>query len=226
MKIKFTSTNYKTLLLAVLLLSIAIGASFYIANQRLQAFSQVATEQVAAQVLVLSELSDTIAQNGVDGVTTAVLRDCSNSDRTRFDSLLGQLDQNLPQTELKELEQLFDSCAGFFAQQKALMAAQFGREVEVYDQQVTLLTTLTLSDVALEASVQKWRELLSEEQTQSTLVAELVVAQKQIIDTLLIGKTAQSEEIQAILATVLDIREALVFSKQKATALRSELTAL
>ena len=178
------------------------------------------------QRAVLTTIAETIARNGADSVTESIIRDCALQDRTRFDTLLGKLDQGLSYAELGELDKLFGSCASFFAERKAVMVARFEREIEVYANQVALLDTLSLSDAAAEANLEQWQALLSEERAQSQYFANLVTAQKNIIDALLDGKSTQSDEIQTILRTVPEIRDELVFSRQKAATIRETLTTL
>jgi len=208
----------------LLVLSILLG--MFIASERVDSFEVMARVQVAEQQAVLNTIAETIARNGADSVTESVIRDCPVTERMRFDSLLGRLDSRLSTAELQELDGLFNSCASFFSDRKSLMSARFSRELDAYESQVALLDTLTTSDEQEEAQLADWTALVAEEQKQSELFAELVSAQKQIIDELIDGKAATSAEIVAILTNVNETREALMFSRQQADQIRSVVTSL
>ncbi len=208
----------------LLILSILLG--MYIASERVDSFTSASRVQVAEQEAVLNTIAETIARNGADSVTESVIRDCPMSERMRFDSLLGRLDSGLAQAELRELDVLFRSCASFYSDRKSLMSARFNREIEAYEEQVALLNTLTAGDEFEKAKVEQWRALATEEQKQSELFAELVLAQKNIIDALIAGKSASSEEILSILTNVNETREALAFSRLQAEQIRNTVTSL
>jgi hypothetical protein len=208
----------------LLVLSVLLG--LYIASERVDAFEVTARVQVAEQVAVLNTIAETIARNGADSVTESVIRDCPLNERTRFDSLLGQLDSGLSFLELQELDGLFNSCASFFSDRKSLMAARFSRESEAYESRVQLLDTLTSDDEFENARVADWKSLVAEEQKQSELFSELVEAQKEIIDALIEGQSARSEEIIGILTDVNETKEALAFSRQQAERIRNTVTSL
>lgn len=208
----------------LLILSVLLG--MYIASERVDSFKVAARVQVIEQKAVLNTIAETIARNGADSVTESVIRDCPVIERMRFDSLLGRLDSGLGFSELQELDGLFSSCASFFSDRKSLMAARFSRESEAYESQVKLLDTLTSGDEFAGAQVTDWKLLVAEERKQSELFAELVRAQKEIIDALSEGKSAGSEEIVSILTDVNETREALAFSRQQAEQIRNKVTSL
>jgi hypothetical protein len=181
---------------------------------------------VAEQQAVLNTIAETIARNGADSVTESIVRDCPIVERMRFDTLLGQLDGGLSSTELRELDGLFNSCASFFSDRKSLMSARFSREIEAYEAQVALLNILTAANEPKKAHVAQWKALVVEEQKQSVLFAQLVTAQRQIIDALIDGKSADSDDIVAILTAVNATKEALVYSRQQAEQIRSTVSSL
>ena len=218
--------KHKTVLTLVALVVIVILLGLFIASERLESYESTARVQVAEQQVLLTTIAETIARNGADAVTESIVQDCPIEDRLQFDSLLGQLDSGLAAAELRELDQLFTSCASFFAERKSLMVARFTREIEMYATQVELLDTLTVGDEYTDAQVEDWQQLLTEEQAQSEAFAELVVLQKQIIDALIAGQSAASPDVIAILNEVNETREALVFARTKAAQTRATLTAL
>jgi hypothetical protein len=217
-------SEYFIIIGGLLLLSILLG--LYIASERVDVFEITARVQVAEQQAVLNTIAETIARNGADSVTESIVRDCPIVERMRFDTLLGQLDSGLAVTELRELDGLFNSCASFLSDRKSLMSARFSREIEAYEAQVALLNILTTTDESKAAHVAQWKALVTEEQKQSMLFAQLVTAQRQIIDALIDGKSAGSDDIVAILTDVNETKEALVYSRQQADQIRSTVSSL
>lgn len=218
--------KYKNILFLLGAVAFAVLFGTFVVSERLETFEATARVQVVEQKVVLNTIAETIARNGADVVTESIIRDCVVSDRLRFDFLLGQLDGGLGYAELRELDQLFGSCASFFSERKSLMVARFTREIEVYTSHVALLDTLTAPDEYEKAQVAAWTELVSQEQVQSELFAELVIAQKQIITALIEGQPAGSPDIVLILNDVKEIREALLYARTKAAEARATLTAL
>jgi len=216
--------QHQLLIVTVVAAIVAIILGIFIATQRLEAYVAAVATQHTEQFARLTKMADVIARNGVDEVGQALVQDCPVNERVRFDDLLGRLDQGLTSTELQELDELFDGCASFQADRKAVMVSRLAREVDAYATSVALLLTLTGSDSAVEDSLNKWEQLLTLEQNQSASLNALVVAQQEIISTLISGKAADSPEMTAILDGVRETREALLFAGTQATTLRTELS--
>jgi len=218
--------RYKVFFAVFLLGAILLGATMVLVKYRLQSIELLATVQVTEQEALLATIAETTARNGADSVTESIVIDCPVTDRARHDELLSQLDRGLTPIELVELERLFASCGAFYAERKSVMVARLSREGEVFEEYVTLLSAVTGIDATEVHSVSAWKRLIEGEQTQSVLFSEEVRLQKQIIDELLAGNTASSEEMQSILVKALETREALLLAKAKTDALRDELTSL
>jgi len=215
------------IVLALILCIVAIYVtSMVIVNERLSNLEATSRLQIAEQKALLSTIAETTARNGADSVTESIIKDCVSGDRNRFDFLLSRLDQGLTQAELVELEQLFGLCGGFFAERKVVMVARLGREIEVLETQTIRLQDITGTDEAQELQLPQWQRLVEGEQTQSVLFSSLVRLQKEIIDTLLTGKSPTSDEIVAILNEVGETREALLLTKGQTDELRAGLTSL
>jgi predicted DNA-binding transcriptional regulator len=179
---------------------------------------------ISEQQAVLATIAETTARNGADSITEQIIKDCSLSERSTFDTLLGSLDNGLTQTELVELERLFGRCGGFYSERKSVMVSRLAREIEVYETYVEHLETLLDADVANEFQISLWNKLAEEEQKQSELFSQLVIKQDQIISTLLDGKSASSEEIEQILREVNEIQGTLVVTNKQVAKVRAELT--
>lgn len=210
-------------LLALLLFGVLAKT---VISERLEDFRTVVELQQAEQRALLISLAETTARNGADTVTESVIRDCSTVDRDRFDILLSQLNNSLSLGELNELERLFGRCGSFYAERKTLMVSRMAREFAVYKGYTTQLEALT-GDSHLEAAqIPEWEALIAYEQSQSQLFSNLVELQDQIINTLLAGKSSQSDEIKAILGEVREIQENLQLANTQAASMRSEIISL
>jgi len=223
-----TETMQKYRWPALIALAIATGVflSMYIVQQRMQTFEANSRVQLAEQQALLSTIAETTARNGADSITESIVRDCSIDDRSRFDTLLGSLDSGLPRYELIELERLYLACGNFYAERKAVMVARLSREIEIYESDIAQLSDITGRDQSDNYKLAAWQQLAAGEATQSQHFSAMVRAQKQIIDTLLTGKSAASEEIKTILSEVSEIKEALLLAKTQTDMLRTDLTAL
>lgn len=218
--------NVKWLGLGLLVIGVVALLSTHIANERLEGLANKNRLLIEEQKALLAAIAETTARNGADSITEQLITDCALSDRNQFNELLGGLDQGLTQPELAELEQLFTACGGFYSQRKAVMVARLSREIEVLETYVAQLEIVTGQDESTAQQLTEWQKLGEGEQNQSVLFKKLVQLQKQIIDTLLAGNTAESEEILAILEEVGQTREALLLAKTQTDTIRDNLTAL
>lgn len=212
--------------LLVVFAAVVYYAGSFIAGKRLENVSTVLRNQIAEQQAQLTAIAEITARNGADSITESVVRDCVTSERTEFDTLLGNLNRGLSTTELQKLERLFGRCGGFYAERKAIMASRMMREIEVYQNYVAQLEAVTDESLADEYRIETWRQLAGEEKKQGELFAEMVTLQEKIITTLLEGKSAQSEEIKTILAEVSETQGNLIVASKQAGAIRQSLISL
>jgi hypothetical protein len=213
-------TKLTALLAAVVLF---VLANQYFVRERLEDVHQETKLLIADQTGLLSTIAETTARNGADAITERIIRDCSLTERTTFDDLLGKLNSGLSRQQLIELERLFGRCGNFYAERKAVMVARFEREIEIYELLVTQLSAVSESDVSEQYAVANWRELMELERKQSELFSELVRTQDSIISALLDGKTAQSQEIKTILTDAQQIQGSLLVAAQQAAVVREGL---
>jgi len=220
-----TKTNSRIKLVVVWVLGIALV--YFLVNviteRRLQDLELQTRVLISQQEAVLATIAETTARNGADSVTEQIIKDCSVSERSTFDTLLGSLNNGLSQSQLVELERLFGRCGGFFAERKSVMVSRLAREIEIYQTYVDQLSTILNKDTATEFEINQWDKLAQEEQKQSDLFSQLVVKQDQIISTLLTGKSASSPEIIEILREVKEIQETLIVTNKQVSTIRAEL---
>lgn len=220
---------YKRHTVPLTLLLVLIGAlllSMLIVSQRTQAYQEVIETQLEAQLDRVQDLAAATAQNRADSAVGVRIQDCPADQRSTFDSLLGRLDSGLQQSELEELDQLFSACAHVQAERKAVIVAQLQREVAVLSDYTDQLSVLTSTNASQDYAVESWLQLVDHEARQSAGFAQLVTAQKDIINTLLGGKAADSAEMLVILDSVKETQESLLFANTQAAALRAELSNL
>lgn len=207
----------------VLVVALSVGVSSVIISERLEDATNQIKLDIASQQTTIASLSEVMSRGGVDEVTASVIKDCAADERARFDSLLGRLGNTLPRAELLELSRLFDRCASFYARQKAVMAARFEREVEVYDQFAQRLPALLPNADLSPYAAATWKELASFERKQSDLFETLVALQGQIIEALVSGKGASDPAIAQLLATVRETQEMQAYNVAKMGELRAKL---
>jgi len=221
-----TWKKYKLVLMIVVGIVVAYFVIQMVVNERLEDLQSQIKIQISEQETVLATIAETTARNGADAITESVVRDCTVDERGRFDALLGNLDKGLSVSDLTELERLFGRCGSFYAERKSVMVARLTREIEVYDAYVAQLDAVSDADVVNEYKVPTWKNLAAEEQKQSELFSKMVNLQDQIIQTLLSGKQADSEEIAKILQDVSTTQQTLLVANKQAANIRSELVSL
>ena len=218
--------KYHNVLLFLALAVLAYALVVVIVQQKLKDLNHEIQVQISQQQTLLTSIAETTARNGADATTEAIVRDCNSDERIQFDTLLDKLDKGLPPTELTTLELLFGRCGSFYPQRKSVMVARFSREVEVYASYVDQLKTVSNKNTVNSYHVDTWKNLAQEEQKQSVLFAKLVSLQGSIIETLIAGKSPDSEEIRAVLKQVKETQTSLLQANQNAAEIRKALIPL
>jgi hypothetical protein len=195
-------------------------------DKRLEVLQLETKVLIEEQKTLLTSIAEITARNGADELTERIIKDCSVTERVRFDNLLSSLDKGLARTELVELERLFGRCGGFFAERKAIMVSRMSREYEVLEILVHQLSNLTGADATSEYQLANWKELSDLELKQSDLFSSLVSLQDNIITVLLEGNTASSQDITKILQEVSTVQQTLSVVNMQASTVRSGLVPL
>jgi hypothetical protein len=199
------------------------GGAQLVVAERLDDAQSLHKLDIAGQQTVVVSLSEIMTRGGVDTVTATVIRDCEPRERDRFDLLLGKLGTSMPASELSELSRLFDRCASYYARQKAVMAARFEREVEVYELLTSRLTTLVPSEDVSGYHVTTWKEIARIEREQAMLFDKLVRLQGEIIEALMAGKGIGAPEVDTLLNAVRETQEMQAYNVVTLASLRSSL---
>jgi hypothetical protein len=208
----------------VIIGSLFYGVSFYIHAQQAEYVSMMKL-LVAEQETTLISIAEVTDRNGADAVVAEIVKDCDIVDRQKFDALLGNLG-TLTKVELVEVDQLFGACGNFYAERKALMVARLNREFEVYQDYVTLLDTVDSRSEEILYPVAKWSELTAFELQRSSLSYELVVIQKDIIQTLLDGVSIQSAQMLSEVTKAQEVNDTLSYIGVKIDTIREDIIGL
>lgn len=168
-----------------------LGASYYV-TQLKEEVALIMQVRIAEQEQTLAAIAEITDQNGADSVAADIIRDCPADSRIRFESLLNRLG-SLSGAELVEIESLFDACASFFSERKAIMVARMEREFEVYRDYVDLYTKLDVRTVPTQYQVSDWEKLTQLEKRRGDLLREQVAIQATIIAALQEGLSITSD---------------------------------
>lgn len=147
---------------------------------------------IVEQEKTLIAISETTDRNGADAVAESIIRDCSPENRNRFETLLNNLG-SLSAPELVEVESLFDACASFFSERKAIMVARLEREYEIYVDYVDLYKIVDNSEANKLYPLEDWAEIVALEKQRRDLLTEQVSIQGSIINSLQSGDVDQNE---------------------------------
>lgn len=194
-------------------LAVCLGVSSMYIEQSQAETALMLEVAIAEQSKTLTTLAELTAQNRADAVAESIVRDCSTENRARYEAFLNRLSR-LTAAELIEAEQLFDACAGFFAERKSIMVSRLQREYEVYSSYIDLYAKLEPA-AAGEYPDDVWAELVALESERGALLNEQVDIQRKIITML----QTTERDTQAI--EVLLVRSQQV--TQRATELNREI---
>lgn len=195
-------------------------AALYV-QQSQRELSLMVQVRIAEQAQTLASISELTHQNRADELAESIIRNCSSESRTEYEDLLNRL-STLNAVELQELEQLFDACASFFAERKAIMVARLEREFEVYSEYIALLSTLKSPNIIIDDELENWRSLVELEKERSALMTEQVNVQSSIISAL---KTANinDDTVQALLVRAQQINQRVTTINSKIQTVRDSL---
>lgn len=180
------------------------------------------TLAIVEQEKTLATIAEVTDRNGADAVAERIIVDCSLENRVRFDDLLGRL-ATVNASELDEVDNLFDKCAPFFAERKAVMVSRMEREYEMYQKLVELLSVVDDPIAVAEFNTKGWGDLVAFEVRRSEIFNEQVKIQKAIIQALQEGNLSSSEFIQDEMERARNIAEEVVIVDKQSDTLRAKL---
>jgi len=213
--------NRKTLALGLIIgAGVLFAASVYVqqAQRELSLSLQI---RIAEQAQILTTIANLTYLNQTDAVAEDIITDCSPDSRIQYETRINQLG-SLSNTALIEFEPLFEACAGFFAEKKALMVSRLRREFDVYAAYIQLLSTIKAAEPLVDQQIEQWAELVLLEEERSQLMSEKVFVQASII-TALKTESSQSDTVQSQLVRSQQITQRVAAVNGEIEAIRQEL---
>lgn len=216
------TTKYVTYsFVAVALAALTLTGLLHYTNRELTTSLEV---KLADQERVLTALAELTNQYRADEVTESIIRDCSADNRARFEVLLNRL-ASLTKPELVEIEPLFDACASFFAERKALSVARFEEEYREFSSYLELYGHVAPSADVLSYQADVWQHLVLREQDRRDALTELVSIQRQIID-LLKATPKDNNAIQTLVVRAQQVQERTARLNGEVNELRLQVISL
>lgn len=203
------------------LLLFLVSLFLYYSHRELELSLALLLTKQEQKLLTLSELSNSYRG---DEVTESIITDCSPQNRQRFETLLNRL-ATLSTTELIEIEPLFDACAAFFAERKALSVARLEQEFEVYRSYLDLYALTSAAHELAPYQLDVWQRLVELENERKTALHELVSIQREIIDALK-EVPKDSAAIESLVVRARQINEQTASLNAQVRDTRTQLQAL
>lgn len=179
-------------------------------------------ELIATQEERLAATVRDISNNNLERTLNPVVTDCTASNRSRFDELLGGL-ASLSRAELVELDVIFGGCAYYYSTLQTVAVFQFAREIEIYKEFLELASSVDAHAAEKLNTIPLWESLLEKEQERSMFHTELVDVQREIIAELLTGNTINSPSVQTLVQKGQEIRGNLTFSNTQIKQIHPKL---
>jgi hypothetical protein len=178
--------------------------------------------EIARQESRLTALLEVIGRDGADEVVEGIIEDCSQENRSKFDTQLGRLPE-LKGPELIEMGQLFEACGNFFAQRSAVMVARLEREFEVHLKYIEILDAIDPHDTVDAYDLPTWSTLVALEVERSKLSTKLVDIQGKIIEDLRNNVPISADSMQTTLVDGQKTKEELIALSSRINTLRQEV---
>lgn len=193
-----------------------------ISDKKLNSVKILLDNEIENQIILIKELASITGRGGGNDLADAVIPKCPIESRQKFDALLASLDKGLKNSELVELNNLFNQCGYVFIAQRTVMLSQLQREVEIIEQMILQRSVLGESENPA-TDISKWKELVSLEKNIRDEFEELVMVQRQIILTLMDVNDLTAKEIIELRDKASSIKGKLIVVTERASKLRSEL---
>ncbi len=206
--------------IALCMLAGAVVLGVFVAHYNQRSVEEYIVTKIHEQETYLLTLAEITDGNGADEAISTIITDCPR--RNEYEGLLINL-STLSKRDLITVQNLFESCGGFYAERKALMVAKLERELSAY---MDLLDTLTLLNEHARQRYDEnlWNEIISLEKERSTLLTDQNILQGKIINALISGSSPQSKEVGLLIEDARQINELLTVNGQRVDTLRRGVT--
>ncbi len=206
--------------LHLIVIAISITLAAWFSHTATADAARILETRITAQADVMERIATVTDSNGADPAIAAIITDCPK--RAEFEILLGRLG-TLQHKDLIEVQKLFDSCGNFYAERKALMVSRFERELEIYNEYVTLLKEL--DEHAEEKSQSSlWGSFVANERARSELLTEQTIIQGNIIQLLISGAVASSKSVVEQVNRAREIQESLAVLDRQIDDVRATIS--
>ena len=169
------------------------------------------------------ELALEVGRGGQMHKATALIADCSSSERDTYEALLAGLDEGLSAADLADLDNLFSRCAPIQAVRRTLMNMDLARRVDNFEELVNQRKQIgTYKQYDNELATLNLIVQLEEDITEISF--DLVYLQREIINVLLSGGSRDSEKAMELKKRGVELRTELSTKANTAFELRSQLS--
>lgn len=214
--------KYKWLIWGFLLeIIIILALSAFFIEYKLSALEESLDDKIEQQISTLNNLATVTGKGGFNDEAEALISDCRNDERTKFEKLLSSLGSDLSVTGLNELNSLFSSCGHVFANRRSSMQSQMERELDFLK---ILIEERKLVDKYYKedsVNLNEWQKLIEVEKNINNDFQKMVVVQKNIINSLISGKKTNSAEVQNSLKEAQEVKGRLSTLTEEAAEIRS-----
>jgi len=190
----------------VILIALSVAGSYWFVTERLSDITTTLDTEIAAQEDRLMEYAEALYRNTSLPGEEDVVSDCRLKHRNRFDSYLIRL-ENLPRADFPELQILFDACADYFAERKAVTLRNFEIELDKLRTLLLLRDQLSLTGGTAEKRIDAWTVLDELENKRYNILREQVSLQAEIINLLEEGASPSNEAVRQKMRRANEIKE-------------------
>lgn len=193
----------RTTVLLMMATALIVGLAVYGYEEKKQeSFVGSVTAEITRHTEALSVQADLVKQVRGDDAVNAVIKDCGV--RAQYETLLSRLNQ-LTDSELAEVEQLFYRCADYYPNLKSIMTLRMQETFLQYKAMTALLGTVRPTE-AEEYPVAAWESLVLKESTRAQLLQRQRDLQEGIIVSL---RARNSAALPALLEEAQNVADSL-----------------
>lgn len=170
------------------------AAWWYVNVQTEEAVAQV-KEEISIQDELLFSYAEALYRNTFLDKQDELVSDCRLKNRNRFDNLLINL-ETLSAAQFAEIDTLFDACARFSSEKKAVTLNAFTREIDHFEALIAIFESYDFVTGNYDERAAKWRALAAIEEKRLNILTEQVEIQSDIIALLKEGATASTVAVR------------------------------
>jgi hypothetical protein len=168
------------------------------------------------------DVSETISRLGAHERADQLVSSCTTENLAEYNILLGRLSSNLSISELRTLDRHFGRCGYRNYQRRATQLLLLEAEVAQVMLAADTIALLT-NDESYITRARLWQDVLQGETELTNQFKQLTEQQDVIIQSLLLGESANSPDIVAILESVRETRGAMAVRGIQLEEVRNQL---